>query len=902
MNNLYCFFRSTAWRKGVIVMLPIAMTLVESCQDEMVETIYSCSKISFSPSDTLELPGTRADRGEGYACTMEEDSLLGVLPLQAEDGGEELYLHAFQSESAGRNEQLSTRAAPVVETDFYESFGVLASVYSGAWDEHSCLSDYMYNVKVTKASSWTTTYHWPGGGRNVRFFAYAPYNSEGVALSDKSVAGTPEITYSVPAEVLNQKDLLVAVSGDMPGNTSSAASLTFGHALTAVRFVTGDDMLPGSVSKITLKGVYGKAVYRMGSGSWQKFSGVTDFSQTLKKEVGGQHDEEITGGGRTFMMLPQHLPSDASIEVVYTDRLTLTQRTLKTSIAGKIWPMGKTITYRISTTSISVVPKFSVTVPGNFTYKGGSISYLVTSQATVSGGDGSLQNVNVSWSAEFVEEDGSGGYRIISRPIWLSSFIESGNGGPSQSYTATVDAQNGKIENPHNNLLQAAEDINIQTGENPYNLSNGEGKETVENTANCYLINAPGVYSLPLVYGNGIKGGRENSSAYRGSFFKNHYGRLISNPYIYNNLDCTPTDAILIWQDAKDLVTGVRLSQDKMRLEFKVEGLTIRQGNAIVAVRRNGVIMWSWHIWVTDYRLGDGIKTIYSRNNREYKMMPVNIGWCDGETTTYEQRQVLVRFTQTGTRKTIIVPLIQKRYEIIQKGNNPYFQFGRKDPMLGSFVMGSSSPTAKTCYASNGYRFVVQSGLATIAEGIKRPHVFYHDGTSLYSSEGRNWTWEQGHQLWGCASSSVTPIDESVNKTIYDPSPCGYCLPASGVFSATTFDGNEQGLDRKINADKFMSDFLSNGGGYFYCRRMKEIGRWDMSGGTIFFPASYGLGNKRGGITPKNYYWTATAANKNSAPCFSFWDNRVSPPGAKVGVNNVLLPRACGFSVRPVKE
>ena len=65
-------------------MLPIAMTLVESCQDEMVETIYSCSKISFSPSDTLELPGTRADRGAGYACTMEEDSLLGVLPLQAE--------------------------------------------------------------------------------------------------------------------------------------------------------------------------------------------------------------------------------------------------------------------------------------------------------------------------------------------------------------------------------------------------------------------------------------------------------------------------------------------------------------------------------------------------------------------------------------------------------------------------------------------------------------------------------------------------------------------------------------------------------------------------------------------------------------------------------------------------
>ena len=900
MNNLYCFFRSTAWRKGVIVMLPIAMTLVESCQDEMVETIYSCSKISFSPSDTLELPGTRADRGEGYACTMEEDSLLGVLPLQAEDGGEELYLHAFQSESAGRNEQLSTRAAPVVETDFYESFGVLASVYSGAWDEHSCLSDYMYNVKVTKASSWTTTYHWPGGGRNVRFFAYAPYNPEGVALSDKSVAGTPEITYSVPADVLNQKDLLVAVSGDMPGNTSSAASLTFGHALTAVRFVTGDDMLPGSVSKITLKGVYGRAVYRMGSGSWQNFSSVTDFSQTLEKEVDGQHDEEITGGARTFMMLPQQLPSDASIEVIYTDRLTSTQRTLRASIAGKIWPMGKTITYRISTTSISVVSKFFATVPGNFTYEGGSISYSIVSQATVSGGDGSSQNVNVSWSAEFVEEDGSGNYRIIPRPTWLSDFTESGNGGPSQSYTATADAQNGEVENPHNSLLQAAADINIRTGENPYNLSNDEGKETVENTANCYLINAPGVYSLPLVYGNGIKGGGANTSAYSGSFFKNHLNNGITSPYIYDNRNCSPTDAVLIWQDEKDLVTGVRLSQDKKRLEFKVDRLTIRQGNAIVAVRKQGVIMWSWHIWVTDYKLGDGIKTMYSRGGRGYEMMPVNIGWCDGETKTYEKRQVLVRFTQTGTGKTVVVPLVQTEYKITQKGNNPYFQFGRKDPMLGSFVIGSSSPTAKTCYASNGYQFAVRGGLVAIATGITNPHVFYHDNSS--NPNGRNWTSEKSSELWGCAFSSITPIDRSVNKTIYDPSPCGYCLPASGVFSATTLDGNEQGQDRKINADKFISDFLSNGGGYFYCKRMKGLGKWDESDGTIFFPASYGRGNKRGTITPKNYYWTATAASENRAPGFCFQANQVSPPGAKIGIDNVLWARACGFSVRPVKE
>lgn len=103
-----------------------------------------------------------------------------------------------------------------------------------------------------------------------------------------------------------------------------------------------------------------------------------------------------------------------------------------------------------------------------------------------------------------------GGYHAISRPFWFTGFTESGNGGVSQ-HRATAEAQQGVTENPHNSKLQIAEDINVQTGKTPYNLSNSSGEETVENTANCYLVNAPGIYSLPLVYGNGIKNGNFNT-------------------------------------------------------------------------------------------------------------------------------------------------------------------------------------------------------------------------------------------------------------------------------------------------------------------------------------------------------------------------------------------------------
>lgn len=883
-------------------VLSIVMMLLGSCRDESLTTMHPGPEISFSLSGAAVRPITRTGGDREDTDMVVVDSLLGVLPLQTEDGGRELYLHAFLSGSdRAREGRVLTRAAPVDGMGFYDSFGVLASVYSGAWDESSCFPDYMYNVMVTKSSSWTTSYYWPGGGRNVRFFAYAPYNWEGIVLSGKDVAGTPTITCSVPDDVQDQKDLLVAVSGEMPGNTSSTAPLNFRHVLTAVRFVTGDDMLAGRITKITLKNVYGKAVYLMGGTSWRDFGSVKSFSQTPDKEVSGQPGEEITGGVTTFMMIPQQLPSGASIEIVYTDGLSSTSRTLRTSIAGKSWPMGKTITYRISTTSISVVSEFSVTSSGNFTHEGGTVNYTVRSFATVSGGDGSSQKVEMKWSAEFVEEDGVGVYHAIPRPFWLTGFTGSGNGGASQ-HEATAETQQGVTENPHNSKLQIAEDINAQTGKTPYNLSNSSGEEAVENTANCYLVNAPGIYSLPLVYGNGIKSGNFNTPAYNKPHFKNHLDKQISNPYIYNNSQCNPTDAILLWQDEENLVTEVRLSSDKKRLEFKVDGSTIRQGNAVVAVRGNGKIMWSWHVWVTDYKLGEDIRTMYSKNNKGYAMMPVNIGWCDGETTTYAGRKVLVRFTQAVTGMTKIVPLVQEEHIVKQSGNNPYFQFGRKDPMPGRVVTGPSSVTSKPCHGD--YTFKVQKGKVPISTGIMNPHVFYTDPHSNPNAN-QNWTSETRVDLWGCRTSSNTGIDASVSKTIYDPSPSGFCLPASGAFSATTINGNDQSTDRNINGDRFITLFANNQGGYFYCKPMKASGNWDITGGTLFFPNSLGRHNKSGKIIPTtSYYWTATAQNQNAAPVLCLRNNVVSPPGGKSPGSfwSAVFGRAGGFSVRPVRE
>lgn len=41
-----------------------------------------------------------------------------------------------------------------------------------------------------------------------------------------------------------------------------------------------------------------------------------------------------------------------------------------------------------------------------------------------------------------------------------------------------------------------------------------DGGEKIENTANCYVVDASGYYTIPLVYGNAIKDGVENKKAY----------------------------------------------------------------------------------------------------------------------------------------------------------------------------------------------------------------------------------------------------------------------------------------------------------------------------------------------------------------------------------------------------
>ena len=549
---------------------------------------------------------------------------------------------------------------------------------------------------------------------------------------------------------------------------------------------------------------------------------------------------------------------------------------------------------------------FSVNMPTtSFTYEGKADNTLrIMSYHIPSGQAGYFP---CSWTTEFSVDGGE--TWTDSAPDMIPGFPKNGPGSnpakPTEfpyAYTFDVAARIPAVGNPHNVTLQTTKPVN-----GVYDLSTKGGMEAM-NTANCYVINAPGTYKLPLVYGNAIKNNDPNGSAYTstsgGSYilktFVNHLDAAIGDPYISNNANCAPYDACLIWQDAEGLVQEVTLMDDRQNISFEVPQSTIRQGNAIVAVRdASGRVMWSWHIWVTDYRLDDDLKTVTNYQNVQYNFLPVNIGWCDAETLTYAARSVMVRFTQARTGFTQVFEIGQEAHVDTHTGNQPYFQFGRKDPMLPGIRKSAGPVGDKACYPGEGYAFDMSGeGKVSIGTAIRNPHVFYNYGASDAITD---WCATSYYNVWSANNSVTTGNDDKVVKTIYDPSPVGYCVPASNAFTGFTYNG--QSVSGAYHGSRYNSPYTSdseviaNFGWEFYCNKMQGAGVFDPSGGTIFYSASGYRSHTDGtvyNVGSSGYCWSAVPYSLSYGRGLYFYSAQVDPW--------YNYYRSYGFAVYPVQE
>ena len=862
-----------------ICLLPVCV----GCNDELDSPSSSGSGLHFTATESVHREvGTRSSSGG--------DSLLssGVTPLEAE--GRTLYLHTtvtdgIEGAHLGKDEAL-TRATPVNDMSTYGSFSVFAAFYQGAWSPASQTMNFMYNVPVSLSGSvWSSQpdYYWPGRDYKVRFYAYAPIDAQFVPSRQDGVANDFYIKYIVSTDVSKQKDLLIAKSAEYAGNHGSIVPLEFKHVFTAVRFVVGDDMKAGTVNKVRLRNITSGGVYHPETGYVGKLVGqgiVKDFEQELNKVTDGTPGAAITAPFQTFMLPPQGFTDDSSvIEIVFTDDEG--EHTLSASLKDQMWNSGTTVTYKISTSSINWDYHLDVTGPSEYSYAGGTDVYKVTSYRRHHKGTEEA----IPWTTEFSTDNGLSW--SADKPDWLTDFTTSGPGGSaSQSFNATVGAQAGIEVNSHTATLRAAAPKG--SAGQPYNLSNSTGNTRVENTANCYVVGAPGYYSFPLVYGNAIKNGATNTSAYTTansgsnilSTFINHTGNGITDPYIANNAGCVPAKAELVWQDALSLVSDIKYNSGTNggNISFKVDPSTIRQGNAVIAIKDvNDQILWSWHIWVTDEEIKNTI-AVTNRQNVTYNLMSVNLGWCDSNTTSYAGRSCKVKFT--AGEKSQEITLKQASNSITTGGNSPFYQWGRKDPFLPSDGLADAN---KTWYDKAGNASTLNpatedfsTGIPCIKNYILKPNVMQSNasGDALYQN------------LWSADNNVYTANDNLVVKTIYDPSPVGFKLPASNAFTGFTKRSGTMYNPAQINGT--WDD--SSKGWRFYTNSVKDK--------TIFFPASgrynYSSGVLRA-VGSGGWYWLAVPGNQTNGYILGF--NRTD-----VSSNGGFLGRGWVYGVRSSQE
>lgn len=280
--------------------------------------------------------------------------------------------------------------------------------------------------------------------------------------------------------------------------------------------------------------------------------------------------------------------------------------------------------------------------------------------------------------------------------------------------------------------------------------------------------------------------------------------------------------AEVIWQDIPSRAinfcskSGVVKSGDtfegKGTTPLYVKAAANVKGNVVVGIKKKGEsdYLWSWHLWLTDEpQLVAGF-------------MDRNLG---AESAT-----------ATDGAKT----------------RGLYYQFGRKDPFVGSTEIYDINGTSKSTGAT------IATGKVTFAKAVQTPATFY-----TYGSGNNDWASPNNY-----TSKNWNDISESYGKTFFDPCPEGWRLPTKAEysnFSTTTFTWDATNSGRTYNGNWFPA-----------------AGFRDSDDGSMDYVGSYGG------------CWSASPYSESNGYYLSFGSGYVSPAS--------YYYRAYGFSVRCVQE
>ena len=847
----------------------------------------------------------------------------------------------------------STRANIVTSSTLgnFSSTGIRGTV------ANSIGTNWFDNKSTTPQGNINPSILWSWGQRYARFYAVYPETTDNnnniVVKSQPTATSAPTIEFTVNKDVTKQVDLMTACSGLVTYTTHNQApetNLWFRHALTAIRFAVGQDLSYNkTIKEISIDNVLLKSKYRLPNDRINPVGAGWDnngYSQRGKVTLSGLSykttekpnsiirnqtrfsNPDVTDlkqltDGYTFYMIPQTLDGNSvKAEIVFSDGTKI-----HVPLKGT-WREGTTHVYKLSEKNSNWEYELTGGDPdvAGFTDTQASGGFTILSRRRVG-----TEIVAVPWEVVGYSEDGKN--YSNNKPAWLKSLsAERGNGSkdrPEQLTATLIPAKTVDLLAARNNELKKNP---LGSEATPYNLSNKTGAAAVENTANCYVISAPGYYMIPLVYGNAIKGGATNSSAYKMTVpgngntlteLRDQDGNHITDPWIEktnNGANRSIDKAWVLWSDESNLVkikdNGVYRAPDgNLYIKFQVPEDGIKSGNAVIAVRKSiqkfrdeerlqgrkrvtvrvyyteYQTLWSWHLW---FAPKDALKEIPVTNKQGtiYGFANEALGWKPTlwQGTPYQSpRSVNVKIRQTiGKKKETIITITQLPGTTSRTGYTTQYQWGRKDAFPGK-VGQPAEGTIKWDAGSDMY-------MQTI---LQNPQNYYTAGYNADGSlnAGTNFAkYYTLYNLWSMNNTSAYAENQAnsqtVVKTIYDPCPVGFSVPANDAFTGFTTTGVLSNNINQINADATIEaeTYKNNFGHNFWTNSSKTE--------TIFFPAA-GYREARNGSTLTKYgvageYWTATPNDNNNGNVLGFEHNVVHPLYRNI--------RAFGFSVRPVAE
>lgn len=799
--------------------------------------------------------------------------------------------------------------------DDFTSLGYRGTTADGMSDT------WFHNARTQRNGTLYEPVKWVWEIPYARFYAVFPlvtddYNK--LKLSAPNPLERPYVEFEAEQDVKKQVDLLTACSGTVHYQTKGTAPesrLDFRHTLTAIKFAVGQNLSWNkNIDRIEIQGACSRGRYKFSDradGQGAEWTDLTD-RRTFVLDLGptGVNTKQApnniltgnNGDNYTFYMIPQQLEGKGvKVDVHFTDNTRIT-----VTLKGR-WKPGTTKTYKLSNTQSNWNYVFSVIPAGPMEYdqiKSNEIKIQSYRQAP----DGTQRLVG--WEVAGYDANGDDIFTTAEKPDWLTSLSRTeGPGHPSYENiwaNCRIDIVD-TLDLKRNKPLREATPRGSAGDRYDLSMHDIHGNATPRNTANCYLISAPGFYKLPLVYGNAIKNGATNESAYTSQApatmvdgkdvvlhrFVDYMDEEITDPWIEKSKGgiYTAETPYIVWADEKNLVRNLALAREggEAYLQFEVTPADMRQGNAVVAVKLKGpkyptaYTGWSWHLW---FAPTSALETIACTNFQgvTYNLTAENLGWKYtrwSSSVFNAPRSVRIKFRQTvangGQKKEAIITLTQNSGDD-KAGCATLYQWGHSVGLPGGNHVEGAVGIPSIANHPQWKPFV---GI-TIGDVIRNPNTY-----KLDNYWHKNFLKIAYRNLWSADNHTTGYNDNPVVKTIYDPCPVGFHIPAPNAFTGFTRTGGQaQGEQVNGKVDR-RGDWTFN----------NKLNNPDA---TIYFPKISYWATLRKSIhlyigTSNQYYRTATPPDDQIGNCcFQIYNSWVTP--------NKFFSETGALGIRPVAE